>query len=320
MTGIIAGTDAYAIGYVDGISDQNIASPSWHEGLNGESYFANFFASTWLPAGHIKYARYVVPWTAMGETQGPGTYPTRYMEWCAEAKKYGLVLDMAPTTYTASFPKTTAEYKQDLSALITAPQCSGSIAYVEAWNEPNGGKTLLTPLKDAEYTLAAYELCKTLGCHVIAGDFVDYRSESEIAKYEDEYAAGLKGLNISDWAIHPYTSVDIETFARVQEFVNHMPQSKKLWFTEVGAYKCERGENYLFRNPAEQGEHANWLVNQLSPHFNPDHVFYYQFISRNCSGRSSAGQGSGLVQGSSRAWRMQRMLRGGRAMRSWRRW
>ncbi|MGH2902355.1 MAG: hypothetical protein ACRDK7_01990, partial [Solirubrobacteraceae bacterium] len=43
-------------------------------------------------------------------------------------------------------------------------------------------------------------------------------------------------------------------------------------------------------------------------------------MESNCSGRSSAGQGSGLVQGSLRAWRMQRMLRGSRAMRSWRRW
>src|SRR5664280_3265239 len=44
--------------YVDGISDQSLQA--WDSGFN-VSYFGGYFSTHWVAAGHIKYARYVVP-------------------------------------------------------------------------------------------------------------------------------------------------------------------------------------------------------------------------------------------------------------------
>jgi hypothetical protein len=84
---------ASATEYVDGISDQSI--PSWDGGYGG--YFTEYFKNDWSPAGHIKYARYVIQWNA---TSGPEN--TAYQDWCTDAggsywDGLGLTLDLSLT-------------------------------------------------------------------------------------------------------------------------------------------------------------------------------------------------------------------------------
>ena len=114
-TAALSATSASATEYVNGISDQSMTQ--WDHGFGG--YFTNFFKETWLPLGHIRYARFAIGWN---ESSG-GNDPA-YESWCSDAAGMGLTLDLSITTYQArtpeeAFPRpTAAEYKIALKTLL----------------------------------------------------------------------------------------------------------------------------------------------------------------------------------------------------------
>jgi hypothetical protein len=131
---VLPASSASATEYANGISDQSMTQ--WDHGFGG--YFTDFFKETWLPAGHIKYARFAIGWN---ETSG-GTDP-EYESWCSNAAGMGLTLDLSITTYQARTPEETiprpsvAEYKTALKTLLE--QCP-SARIVETWSEPDNGE------------------------------------------------------------------------------------------------------------------------------------------------------------------------------------
>lgn len=84
---VFASARASAAAYIDGISDQSM--PSWDQGFGGT--FTNFFREVWLPAGHIRYARYVLGWNEVAGGHNGG-----YQQWCADASSLGLAPGVAP--------------------------------------------------------------------------------------------------------------------------------------------------------------------------------------------------------------------------------
>jgi hypothetical protein len=268
-------TSARATEYVDGISDQSMAS--WDGGFGG--YFTSFFKSEWIASGHIKYARFVMPWYESGS----GT-DAEYKNWCADAGGMGLTLDLSLTSYRGTEKRPTlAEYKVALKAFLE--QCP-AVKIVEPWNEPNNGGenakgeatvTYVNPTKAGEYAKETASLCNTYGCTTVVGNLLD--SDSNMVEYEEKYVKAMAGWTFPDWGMHPYTTVKEESTAKISGFEAHWGDgASSLWFTEVGAYNCLDFGTVEVPGEASEGEHAKWLVRTLIPTFHPAHVFYYEFL------------------------------------------
>jgi hypothetical protein len=257
--------------YVDGISDQSL--PYWDPSFAG-AYSAGFFHDAWVAglSSHIALARYVVQWNVMS-----GAYPN-YLEqlesWYRDVLTLGLTPEISLAAYDGVLPGSYREYRAALQALLDRFPAT---SYVEAWDEPNAtpGPPAATA---ARYTLIARSLCRDRGCTVIAGNFLD--SASMIA-YEREYERALRLASLADWGIHPYLAVKTRDAQTVMEFKSALPRAgagERVWFTEVGAYRCEGGARPELRGERAQALDASWLVNRLMPAAQPVHVFYYEFL------------------------------------------
>ena len=259
--------------YVDGISDQSL--PSWDGSFPG-GYFAGFFHDTWADGGlssHIALARYVVQWNVMS-----GAYPEYRAElesWYADVLELGLTPEVSLASYDGVMPRSAMEYQIRLQALLGR---FTAIRYLEAWDEPNH-TAKLTAVAAAGYTNSAYSLCQTHGCTVIAGNFLD--SQSNMISYERAYERALHPATLPNWGIHPYAAVKTRNPSTVLAFKSNLPgggAGKRIWFTEVGAYRCEATGRYEPRGERAQARDASWLVNRLMPDIQPAHVFYYEFL------------------------------------------
>lgn len=260
--------------YVDGISDQSL--PSWDPSFAG-TYSTGFFHDAWIADGlssHISLARYVVQWNVMS-----GAYPN-YLEqleaWYRDVLDLGLTPELSLAAYDGVPPGSDPEYRAALQALLDRFPAT---AYVEAWDEPNGTPGLPAGTA-ARYTLAAQLLCRPRGCTVIAGNLLDAPSMSA---YERRYARALYPASFADWGIHPYRAVKTRTAATVLAFRSNLPDAgagERIWFTEVGAYRCEGGARPELLGERAQARDASWLVNRLMPDIQPAHVFYYEFLFR----------------------------------------
>jgi phosphodiesterase/alkaline phosphatase D-like protein len=264
---------ASAVEYVDGISDQSV--PYWDGGYGG--YFTEFFKNDWLPAGHIKYARYVVRWSAIN-----GSENTTYQDWCTDAgtaywNGLHLTLDLSLTSFNASEARPTpTQYREYLSDLLT--QCP-AISIVEPWNEPNNaGATYVNPTLAAEYAKEAASVCSepAHGCSTVVGNLLD---SSSMVGYENEYREALKGWVFPYWGMHPYYAVKNESATTVSEFEGHWGDgASSLWFTEVGAYNCLDYGALEVPGEINQREHAEWFVQNLIK--DAAHVFYYEVLDK----------------------------------------
>jgi hypothetical protein len=264
--------------YVDGISDQHFGSwaGNFSEAAGFNAPFPAFFASAWVgsPPSHIKLSRYVVQWDVMRGV-GYSEEFSHLQQWYNHTIELGLTPDLALANYGCSgcVPPETSEYiSRELAALKSG---FPSINIYEAWNEPNlPGSFYVSAIAAAHYFNSAYSYCAGHGCIVVAGDFSD--SVASLVSYEGEYRSALNPSDPGKWGIHPYANTKYEAGSNaVQEFKNHLPNpaGDEIWFTEVGAYYCEFGEN---RGARLQEENAKYLVNHLIPTFTPAHVFYYQ--------------------------------------------
>jgi hypothetical protein len=268
---------AGAVDYVDGISDQHLGSwaGTFSEPAGYSSPFPSFFANSWVgsPPLHVKLSRYVVQWDVM---RGAG-YAGELLglkDWYTHSVELGLTPDLALANFgcTGCAAPEKAEYlTRELEALHSA---FPAISVFEAWNEPNlAGSFYVEPVAAAHYANAVYAFCASHGCTAVVGDFSD--SESNMTTYEREYEANLSPSDPGNWGIHLYHAVKYETDETLVGFEALLPKpdSDSVWFTEVGAYYCELGED---RGPALQEKNARFLVDTLIKGFSPVHAFYYQ--------------------------------------------
>ncbi len=257
--------------YVDGISDQSL--PYWDGSFAG-SYSAGFFHDAWVagPFSHIALARYVVQWNVMSGTHPD--YLAQFESWYRDVLALGLTPEISFAAYDGVLPGSSSEYRAALQALLDRFPAT---AYVEAWDEPNN--TLgLSPGAAARYTLIAQSLCRGRGCTVIAGNFLDSAS---MTAYEREYARALYPASLTNWGVHPYLAVKTHDASTVLAFKANLPGAgagERIWFTEVGAYRCEGGARPELLGERAQALDASWLVNRLMPEIQPTHVFYYEFL------------------------------------------
>ena len=264
--------------HVDGISDQSMAR--WDMGFSG-SYFAGYFKHKWIEEGHIRYARYVVQWNVMSEsTKGPnphGNYHEQFEAWYQDATSLGLTIDVAMFTYTGSTPETSTKYSEALSALLNA---FTGIRSVEAWNEPNNSP-YITPGGAAHFANKAYSLCTKHSCTAVVGDFLD---SSNSVSYETTYEKSLSPSNPPNWGIHPYRAVKEQNEAPVYELQKHLPgegAADELWYTEIGAYRCEDYSKLELRSEEQAEQNAFFLTHLLMVNEKALHVFYYEFLPGN---------------------------------------
>jgi hypothetical protein len=113
-------------------------------------------------------------------------------------------------------------------------------------------------------------------CRVVAGDFEDL---SAVTQYERAYERAL-GFAPSIWGVHPYVSVASHNDANLVRLISALPAqgaTQQIWFTEIGALYCSRGQ---VRGEARQASDAAYLVNSLlgDPAVAPTHAFYYGFL------------------------------------------
>src|SRR4029077_13820498 len=131
----------------------------------------------------------------------------------------------------------------------------------------------------AAYANSAYALCQNRGCTSIVGDFLD--SQTNLLSYEKEYEQALSPANPPDWGIHPYCAVKTRNASTILDYRSNLPNGgvgDRLWFTEVGAYRCEDHVHYQAYGEREQALDASWLVNRLMPAVRPVHVLYYELL------------------------------------------
>lgn len=257
--------------YVDGISDQSL--PYWDGSFAG-SYSAGFFHDAWVTglSSHISLARYVVQWNVMSGAHPD--YLAQLESWYSDVLTLGLTPEVSLAAYDGVLPASSPEYRAALQGLLDRFPAT---AYVEAWDEPNDTSGL-TAVTAAHYTLIAQSLCQSRGCTVIAGNLLD--SASMVA-YERAYASALRPFDFADWGVHPYLAVKEHDPATVLAFRSNLPAAgagARIWFTEIGAYRCEGGTRPALRGERAQALDASWLVNRLMPEVQPAHVFYYEFL------------------------------------------
>jgi hypothetical protein len=301
--GLPCATASAGTRYIDGVSDQSL--PAWDGSFTG-SPFASFFASSWSRAGtgQIALARYVVQWDAMTQpssgAHAGGDYRERFEAWLEAARSLRLTPVVALTSYDHVYPASPGEYLAGLEAILGRAGAMGyPIAYVEPWNEPNnqGGESAATA---AAFTDSADGLCKTTrACTVIAGDFED---RSDAAAYEQAYERALT-FEPRIWGVHPYVSVQSHDDSNLLRLLAALPAhgaGRQIWFTEIGALYCSRGE---VRGEARQASDASYLVNTLlgDPAIAPEHAFYYGFLfggHANAPCAAAGGQDSELYASS----------------------
>lgn len=290
--------------YVDGVSDQNLGL--WQgDYLDASSAFTlpftSFFQSSWVGASgsqHLQYARFV---TAPDAVEQGGACEENLDNWFTYVTQtlhlipVIAVWDVAEGGCADDGAPSNATYATDVGALLAhldGLHQGTSVPYIEAWNEPNSSGVAAATA--AGYWTAASGVCATDGCTAIAGDFVDNDPDqgsqsfapgcaanltyNNLATYERQYVTALGTARPAIWGFHPYFAVNCEQSTSVTTFEDNLPSpSGEVWFTEVGAWECVKGQSPP-RGVARQQADAEYLVNTLMSPSSPSapaHVFWY---------------------------------------------
>jgi hypothetical protein len=318
---------------VDGISDQLLsrwyAADSVSPGFSGE-YFPNPAAAAAIdgpPFGDIRYARFVVPWDAVGAPGGEVLHYELFKAWLEAVRALGftpdVAIEQAETTVRSRdrtlprVPGSADQYRAYVGALLAYAASAGEpIAYLEAWNEPNGtgrgpvGVGHPSARMAAGFMNSAMSLCAQYACQAIAGDFADsqyrFADHPEVKEgstgmglgYEEEYARYLNSRSPLNWAIHPYAAVKYETPETIASFIGALPsKDASIWFTEIGIYECQGGRTIgVGTGPREQQGGARYLNALIDTVFQVAHVFYYEprAPSQQQEAKCSAGEDTSL--------------------------
>jgi hypothetical protein len=237
--------------------------------------------------------------------------------WLEDVKWLGLTPDLAVEQAPVSVarngaklppavPSSRFEYERYVSALLYYAASVGEpVRDLEAWNEPNNlGVQHPTAARAAEFMNAATSICAGR-CTAIAGDFLDSEylrqnanGENAGLTYQRRYTEHLDPRSPAIWGFHPYAAVKYEELRHGQEstitrFESHLPAGgAAVWFTEVGAYYCERGGRYPAGGQAEkearQRKNAEYLNELINRYYTVAHVFYYELsngygLETNCA-------------------------------------
>jgi len=264
--------------YIDGVSDQNMAY--WGAFFSGGLGMIApvSFESGWgnLPA-RVTYARYVAQWNDTGPFQ-------RWLEHVPADVTVDLALTNyhAPESYvkgSADYPSTPQAYYRALQAYLDlAIELDHPIGVVEPWNEPNnqGGYRRASEADHPSlFADEAQRLCLARGCTVVVGDTED--TYGEVGEYLRQYKSGLD-FTPRAWGVHPYRAVDDygDAPSGMSEFEEQCGDCRP-WFTEVGAFFCERArQRGVYRGAIWQREHVADLVDRVMPTYRPEHVIYYE--------------------------------------------
>ncbi len=295
------------VAHVDGISEQNLAR--WDgAAFNVASFsgrpFAKYFRSVWVRGarGHIRFARFVVPWDVMDAPHGETLHFDLFAAWLADVRWLGLTPDVAieqaeaplVSDHTAlpRVPRSQAMYSARVAALLRyAASIGDPIRFLEAWNEPNNtgvgsvNDGHPSAVRAAEFMNAASALCGTFRCTPIAGDFLDSHYQRpghpEVTdagvgmgvRYEREYAAALTTPLPANWGFHPYAAVKYRTADTLESFEQGLPAGASVWLTEAGAYLCQAGRA---SSASEQADGARYLNTLIRPFFKVIHAWYYE--------------------------------------------
>jgi hypothetical protein len=308
VTRVDGGAEHPPAARVDGISDQNLAhwdNAAFDVASFSSRPFANFFRDVWVGGrtGHIRFARFVVPWDVIAAPRGETLHFDLFAAWLADVRWLGLTPDVAieqaesATRANGSelgrIPASTESYRAYVAALLRYAASVGEpIRYLEAWNEPNNtgtgpvGEGHPSAARAAEFMNAASSLCAERGCTPIAGDFLDSQYErpghGEATErgtgmglvYQREYLANLTPPYPVDWGFHPYAAVKYRTTQTIVDFERALPSpDAAVWFTEVGAYLCQDGRA---STPSAQAEGVRYLDGLINPNFKVAHAFYYE--------------------------------------------
>jgi hypothetical protein len=294
--------------YVDGVSDQNLGL--WDGDYQDASGlfspdFDSFFADAWVGvpgSQHLQYARFVTAPDAIaqgGDCEANLTQWFNYVTQTLHLIPVIAVWDVAEGGCANHGQPSPAAYTSDISALLAyldGLHPGTTVAYIEAWNEPNSSSVAAATA--ASYWIAANSVCATAGCTAIAGDFVDNDPDqggqsfnpgcaagltyNALASYEDQYVSALAGATPAVWGFHPYFAVNCEQSASVTTFEDNLPAAPaQVWFTEVAAWECIKGKSTA-RGVAQQNADAQYLVGTLMSPSAPDppaHVFYYEMAA-----------------------------------------
>ena len=302
LAGLLAAAPAGAgTPYVAGVSDQNLGlwSGNYQDASTAFSVpFPDFFGQSWVgdPPSHIQYARFVTAPDAV--SQGGACEQNLYNWFTYVTQTLHLIPVIAVWNVTEGGctdhgAPSTADYTTEIGQLLAYLDglAAPKVAYLEAWNEPNSSS--ISASQAAAYWTAANAVCTTDGCTAIAGDLVDNDPDqgsqsfapgctpgltyNNMASYETAYVAALGAARPAIWGFHPYFAVNCEQSASVTTFEQNLPSpAGQVWFTEVGAWECVRGQSPA-RGPTQQNNDASYLVNQLmtAPDA-PAEVFWYE--------------------------------------------
>jgi IPT/TIG domain/FG-GAP-like repeat len=294
---------ANAITLFDGMADQHLGeSSSWTSPIVGNAGLGpsmnDTFLQTWVGSGRIQYARYIVPWNAATSQQ-----PAACLQGAVDFYNYAIAHGMTPvitlwnrgsrTICTDhSFPDDANDYNSKLSLLISAlyngssPHTAPPI--IDAWNEPNADRAVVTASLAAQFWVKARNLCAGV-CTPIAGSFVDSRDSNNgascsttiftaVAKYEQDYVAYFTANGIAKpthWGFHPYNAGLCKITQTMTDLTTATAgiSGRQLWFTEAGAYVCQdsSGANPTLTQQSTAAAYLNGLLSTYSV----AHAFYY---------------------------------------------
>lgn len=320
--------------YVDGISDQNLGL--WNGDFQDPSGaftmpFDEFFSSAWVgtsPSQHLRYARFVTAPDAVAQGGTCLSNLTTWFDYVTQTLHLIPVIavwDVAEGGCADDGAPSTADYGTDVTALLDyldSQYIGTGVPYLEAWNEPNGSG--ISAAQAAAYWTAANSVCESGQCTAIAGDFVDDDPDqaqpsfsagcpqtltynTHLAPYESAYVEALGGAVPAIWGFHPYFAVNCEQDGSVTTFEQGLPASTpptpppEIWFTEVAAWECVRGQSTP-RGNAAQTAGAEYLVDTLmasSAPLAPAHVFWYEMAAPNYTLDCSKYSDSELYEASS---------------------
>jgi hypothetical protein len=313
VTRVDGGAEHAPVARVDGISDQNLAhwdNAAFDVASFSSRPFPNFFRDVWVGGrtGHIRFARFVVPWDVIAAPRGETLHFDLFAAWLADVRWLGLTPDVAieqaeSVTRTdggdlGRIPASVDAYRAYVAALLGyAVSVGAPVRYLEAWNEPNNtgtgpvGEGHPSAARAAQFMNAASSLCAERGCTPIAGDFLDSQYErpghDEVEErangvgatgmgvgYEREYLANLTPPYPLNWGFHPYAAVKYRTAQTIADFERALPiRDLAVWFTEVGAYLCQGGRP---STPSAQADAVRYLDGLINPTFKVAHAFYYE--------------------------------------------
>ena len=184
----------------------------------------------------------------------------RYDYFVEAARQTGreVLVSFGHTRGNSNYLPTLDQYKQAVTAFHNR---FGGVLLFTAWNEPNHtdqptsvaqSGSLEGARQAGRYFRTLRRLCKTWGCTVAAGDFLDGTLKKDyLAEYKyGAYRAIANTPNPEIWAFHAYSSGSQNTEKYLRSFLtattaacDGCTSAPRVWLTEQGGLVSKYGES-----------------------------------------------------------------------------